>query len=202
LAKWLLSGWAELITQIVIMLNNNQTSIDILKIVNILLISVSVFVCSMLMLFHIPGMKLLETNPNWLLIWLVAWSIKQTIWQGAIAGLILGWIYDGLTFSSPSYVLSFVLVGVLTAGLQKQKYLGEDFISVAFIVFFMTIVAETVFAWQYARYNLLSLAEVSQKYQEIVIISAIITSLWSPVFYYPFNLWSDKIRRLEKKVRG
>ncbi len=184
------------------MLNNNQTSIDILKIFNILLLSLSVFVCSMLMLFHIPGMELLETNPNWLLIWLIAWSIKQTAWQGAIAGLIIGWIYDGITVSSPSHVLSFVLVGVLTAGLQKQKYLGEDFISVAFIVFFMTILAETVFAWQYSRYHFLSLAQVSQKYQEIVIISAIITSLWSPVFYYPFNLWRNQIQRLEKKVRG
>ena len=144
-----------------------------------------------MMLVDIPGIELLETNPNWLLIWLVAWSIKRTIWQGAIAGLIIGWIYDGIAVNSPSHVLSFILVGMLTSSLQKQKYIGEDFISVALVVFFMTILAETIFAWQYATEYLVSIDEVIQKYKQIVIISAIITSLWSPAFYYPFNLWID-----------
>lgn len=151
-----------------------------------------------MMLVDIPGIELLETNPNWLLIWLVAWSIKRTIWQGAIAGLIIGWIYDGIAVNSPSHVLSFILVGMLTSSLQKQKYIGEDFISVALVVFFMTILAETIFAWQYATEYLVSIDEVIQKYKQIVIISAIITSLWSPAFYYPFNLWNERIRLRQK----
>lgn len=181
---------------------NQQTSLDIIKIFNIFWLFITVFICSILMLFHIPGMDLLNTNPNWLLIWLVSWSIKQTVWQGAIAGLIIALIYDGITISSPSHVLSFILVGILTARLQKQKYVGEDFISVAFIVFFMTILAETIFAWQYAIQHSLSLAHIVQRYQKIVMLSAIITSLWSPVFYYPFNFWRGRIGRLEKRVRG
>ena len=180
------------------MSHKTRRSVDTLKILNILVICISVAVCSMMMLVDIPGIELLETNPNWLLIWLVAWSIKRTIWQGAIAGLIMGWIYDGIAVNSPSHVLSFILVGIVTSSLQKQKYIGEDFISVALVVFFMTILAETIFAWQYATEYLVSIDEVIQQYKQIVIISAIITSLWSPAFYYPFNLWNERIRLRQK----
>ena len=167
--------------------------IEFLEILNILSIVISVAVCSLLMLLDIPGMELLETNPNWLLIWVVAWSLKRTVWQSAIAGLAIGWIYDGLAISPPSHVPSLVLVAVFTASLQKQKYLGEDFISIAFIVFFMTFLAEAVYAVQYTIHYLIPLPEAISKYQQIAIISAIITSIWSPAFYYPFNLISEKI---------
>ena len=179
----------------------NQAFINTLKILDALFIFASVVVCSILMLVDLPGVELLETNPNWLLIWVVAWSIKRSVWQGAIAGLTLGWIYDGIVVGTPSHVLSFVLVGVLTSSLQKQKYLGEDFISVAFVVFFMTIFAETIFAWQYAIEYSLTISEAIAKYLQIVIISAIITSLWSLAFYYPFNLWNEQISLRIKKVQ-
>jgi rod shape-determining protein MreD len=174
------------------MLNQTKQSLDLLKILNILVIFTSVVICSMLMLVHIPGMELLGNSPNWLLIWVVAWSMKRTVWQGAIAGMIMGLIYDGITTSPPSHIVSLVVVGVLTSSLQKQKYIGEDFISVAFIVFFMVVVAETVFAFQYGRQQILSMPEVWQQYQQIVIASATISSLWSPAFYYPFNRWIEK----------
>ena len=154
------------------------------------------------MLLHIPGIELLQTNPNWLLIWVVSWSLQRSVWQGAIAGLITGWIYDGMTISSPSHVVSLVLVGVFTSALQKQKYIGEDFISVALIVFFMTVLAETIFALQYIMQSFLSISEVWQQYQQIVITTAIITSLWSPAFYYPFNFWQERVKQLEKRVKS
>ena len=69
------------------MLRKKQRAFDLLKIINMLFLTVSLALCSILMLLDIPGMELLETNPNWLLIWVVAWSISRTIWQGAIAGL-------------------------------------------------------------------------------------------------------------------
>ena len=153
------------------------------------------------MLLHIPGLELLQTNPNWLLIWVVSWSLQRSVWQGAIAGLIVGWIYDGITISPPSHVLSLILVGTLTSALQKHKYIGEDFISVALIVFFMSVLAETIFALQYATLNLLTIAEVWQQYQQIVITTAMITSLWSPAFYYPFNFWQQKTNRMVNKVK-
>lgn len=181
------------------MSKKTQTPINILNVFNIFIIVISIAVCSLMMLVDIPGMELLETNPNWLLIWLVSWSIKRTLWQGAIAGLALGWIYDGIVPNSPSHVLSFILVGIITSGLQKQKYIGEDFISVAFIVFFMAILSETIFAVNYAMTGYTNVSDVMQKYQQIVIISAIITSLWSPAFYYPFNLWHEKIKTWQRK---
>ena len=166
---------------------------EFFKILNILLVVISVAVCSLLMLLDIPGMKLLETNPNWLLIWVVAWSVKRTVWESAIAGVAIGWIYDGLAISPPSHVPGLVLVAVLTSSLQKQKYWGEDFISIAFIVFFLTFLSEAVYAVQYTIQYLIPLTEAIALYQQSAIISAIITSIWSPAFYYPFNVISEKI---------
>lgn len=180
--------------------NQRQKSVNIIAILNALFVFASVCLCSMLMLLRIPGMELLNTNPNWLLIWVVAWGIKHTVWQGMIAGFTLGCIYDGISLSSPSHILGFVLVGMLTSSLQKQKYIGEDFISIAFIVFFMTILAESVYAIQYARVHFLNPGQVFIKYKQIVIISAIITSLWSPAFYYPFSIWHNKMRKMTRKA--
>ena len=182
------------------MLPRNKTFLDILKIFNLAFVFLSLILCTVLMLFKIPGVELLGTSPNWLLIWLVGWSLKRSIWQGAIAGLLIGWIYDGITLATPSHALAFVFVGVCTAKLQKQKYTGEDFISVAFIVFFMTIFSETIFAYQYLRMHWLSISEVLPKYQQTTIISAIITSLWSPIFYYPFNLWQQKMKQWQRRA--
>jgi rod shape-determining protein MreD len=169
------------------MQRQKQRSFDILKIINLLFITASIAVCIVLMLVNIPGMELLEVNPNWLLIWVVAWSLNRTAWQGAIAG-------------TPSHILSFVVVGVLTSSLQTQKYLGEDFISVAFIMFFMTFLSEAIFALQYAKEHLIGITDLLQKYQQGVIISAIITSLWSPAFYYPVNLWQKKLGLWRRKL--
>ena len=174
---------------------------DVLSVINLLFVTVSILVCTILMLVDIPGMELLETNPNWLLIWVVAWSLKRTVWHGAIAGTIMGCIYDGITLSNPSHVFSFVLVGIITSSLKTQKYLGEDFISVAFIVFFMTAFSEAIYVWQYNREYFMGIGETVQKYQQVVIVSAIITSLWSPALYYPMNLWQKRIKLLRKKVR-
>ena len=183
------------------MQRKNQVLFDLYKVINLLLVTVSVAICSMLMLWDLPGVELLETNPNWLLIWLVSWSIKRTVWQGAIAGLAMGWIYDGISLSSPSHAASLMFVGILTSGLQKQKYIGEDFISVAIVVFFTTVCAESIYAWQYAREYGLGILNIFQKYREVVIVSAIITSLWSPAFYYPFNLVNQRIKKQIDKIK-
>ena len=178
----------------------NKKYFNILRIFNVGVVFFSLIFCITLMLFRIPGIELLETSPNWLLIWTISWSLNKSVWQGAIAGLLIGWIYDAITLATPSHSIAFIVVGVLTALLQKQKYTGEDFISVAFIVFFMTILSETIFAFQYMRAHWLSVSEVLPKYQQTAIISAIITSLWSPVFYYPFNLWQGKVKQWQKKA--
>src|ERR671933_878663 len=97
----------------------------------------SVMLCLLVLPTRLPGMELLEIAPNWLLIWVVAWSLKRTVLQGALAGLVLGLIQDGMTSPQPTHIISLVLVGILTARIQKQRYIQEDFISVALIVFGM-----------------------------------------------------------------
>ena len=159
----------------------------------------SALLCLLLLPMRIPGMELLGIAPNWLLIWVVAWSIKRTVIQGAIAGLVLGLIQDGMTSPDPTHVLGLAIVGILTARLQKQRYLQEDFISVALIVFGMTILAETIATLQFGFFSYTSagtatltigkLAEVWQYRQQITLTSAIITSLWAPIVYYPLNHW-------------
>lgn len=149
----------------------------------------SVVLCLLLLPTRLPGMELLGIGPNWLLIWVVAWSIKRTAWQAAIAGGVLGIIQDSLTAPYPSHALSLALVGVLTVRMQKQRYIREDFISVALIVFAMTLVEETVLAVQYGVFGGRSWIEISPEYQQVVLASAILSSLWAPVLYYPLSRW-------------
>lgn len=181
----------------------------------------SAILCCILLFVRLPGMSLAGVGPNWPLIWVVAWSVKRSIWQGALAGLVLGLIQDGLSSPNPTHVLSLVVVGVLTARLQKQKYIQEDFISVALIVFGMAVIAETVVALQFCLHHLLptqpdwisegllpplsipqaatnqelehsyyTLGEIWTHHQRVALSSAILSSLWAPVVYYPLNrLW-------------
>lgn len=156
----------------------------------------SVLLCALALPLRLPGMELSGIGPNWLLIWVVAWSVQRTLWQGALAGIILGLIQDGMTAHQPTHTLGLALVGILTARLQKQRFVEEDFISVALIVFGMAIVAETVTALQLSLGLLLGtdapgreLAYLWQYYQQTALSSAILSSLWAPVVYYPLKRW-------------
>lgn len=175
----------------------------------------SVILCLLLLPMRIPGMELLGIAPNWLLIWVVAWSIRRTAIQGAIAGLVLGLIQDGMTSPIPTHVLGLMIVGVLTARLQKQRYLQEDFIIVALIVFGMTILVEIVATLQFSFLSytttgtdtntIAKLVEIWQYHQQVALTSAIISSLWAPIIYYPLNHWWAKtlgIRNSELGIRN
>lgn len=156
---------------------------------NILVIAFSVLGCCILSLLHLPGTELLGVSPNWFLIWVIAWSVKRSVWQGAIAGVALGWIYDGLSIGNPSHVFSLVTVGVITASLNKERYIGEDFVSMALIVFAMAIMAQTIFALQCLWLQIRPINDLWQDYLRITITSAVITSLWTPAIYLPLNRW-------------
>lgn len=116
--------------------------------INWVIVVLSVLVCALLSLARLPGTQLADVGVNWLMIWVVSWSVRRSLLQGAIAGLILGLIQDSLASAQPSHVLSLMIVGLVTALLQKQRYIQEDFISVALIVFAMAVLTETVFALQ------------------------------------------------------
>lgn len=168
--------------------------------VNCAVTAASVLICLLISPTRLPGMELAGIGPNWLLIWVVAWSVKRTVFQGALAGVSLGLIQDGMTAHAPTHVLSLVLVGVLTARLQKERYLKEDFISIALIVFAMAVIAETVTAIQYSIQGGRSLIEIWTYHQLIALGSAVLSSLWAPIIYYPLNRWWRYINTLEQQA--
>ncbi|MCY7393185.1 MAG: rod shape-determining protein MreD [Leptolyngbyaceae cyanobacterium CAN_BIN12] len=159
----------------------------------------SVLLCSIILPTRLPGMEIAGIGPNWLLIWVVVWSVKRSMFQGALAGLALGLIQDGMTAYTPTHVISLMLVGILTARLRKERYLREDFISVALIAFAMAVIAETVMAIQYSIQGDRSLVEIWTYHQLIALGSAVLSSLWAPVIYFPLNRWWQQMSLLEQQ---
>jgi rod shape-determining protein MreD len=155
----------------------------------------SVLLCSLLAFGRLPGMAIAGIGPNWLLLWVVIWSLKRSVWLGAIAGLVLGLIQDGLTTPEPTHVLSLVIVGVLTAKLEKERFVQEDFITVAIVVFVMAMIGETVMAVQFSLIqDGRSLSDIWSYHPKILLSSAILSSLWAPILYWPLNRvwqWSE-----------
>jgi rod shape-determining protein MreD len=167
----------------------------------------SVMFCLMMLPTRLPGMELLGIGPNWLLIWVVAWSVKRSAWQGAIAGVILGLLQDAMTYSNPTHALTLGLVGLLTSLMQKQRFIQEDFISIALIVFIMAGISESLFALQLVL-SKVQIADGTQYYrvaadvwmyfQKVALASAILSSLWAPVIYFPLNRWWQKLKLAEQ----
>ncbi len=163
----------------------------------------SVLLCLLILPTRFPGTEVLNVGPNWLLIWVVAWSVNRTMFEGALAGLILGLLQDGMTSPNPTHALSLVIVGVLTARLQKQRYIQEDFISIALIVFGMAVLAETITAIQFSLQTMSpssqwNLGSIWLYHQRIALTSAILSSLWAPVVYYPLNRWWERAAEIEQ----
>lgn len=157
----------------------------------------SVLLCLLLLPTRLPGMELIGIGPNWLLIWVVAWSVKRTPFQGALAGVTLGLIQDGMTAGEPTHALSLMLVGILTARMRKERYIQEDFISIALIAFGMAVLSETVMAIQYMFVGGRSLIEIWSYHQLVALSSAILSSLWAPVVYFPLDRWWQRMSELE-----
>jgi rod shape-determining protein MreD len=164
----------------------------------------SVILCLLILPTRLPGTQLLGVTANWLLIWVVAWSVERSAFEGAMAGLVLGLLQDGMTAHHPTHALSLMVVGILTARLQKQRYIQEDLVSVALIVFGMAVVAETVmalqvsfnhFAFPNSPYS--SLGQIWFYHQKVALSSAILSSMWAPALYYPLKRWWEKYRPVD-----
>jgi rod shape-determining protein MreD len=143
---------------------------------------------------RLPGMELLGIAPNWLLIWVVSWSVKRTVFQGALAGIVLGLLQDAMTSPNPSHAISLGIVGMITGLMQKQRFIQEDFISIALIVFGMTVLEETIFASLLTWMGDRNVQDIWTYYQKVALASAILSSLWAPVLYYPLNRWWQQIK--------
>ncbi len=154
----------------------------------------TVMLCLLMLPTRLPGMELLDISPNWLLIWVVAWSVNRSVFSGMLSGIILGLLQDAITSPDPTHALSLGIVGMLTALIQKQRFIQEDFISIALIVFGMVVVADTIFALQLSWGGNRHLASIWTYYQRATLASAILSSLWAPVVYYPLNRWWQQIK--------
>jgi rod shape-determining protein MreD len=152
----------------------------------------SIAICLLLLPARLPGMELLGLTPNWLLIWVVIWSLKRSPLQGTIAGVCLGLLQDGMAGRYPSHIIGLAIAGYFTARLQKPRYLKEDFISVALIVFGMTLIAEAAIALQLGLRGILPWGEIGHHLPAIALASAILTSLWAPILYFPLNHWWER----------
>lgn len=154
----------------------------------------SVLLCLMMLPTRLPGMELLGIGPNWLLIWVVSWSVKRTVFQGALAGIVLGLLQDAMTSPNPSHAISLGIVGMITGLMQKQRFIQEDFISIALIVFAMTVLEGTIFASLLSWMGDRNIEDIWKYYQKVALSSAILSSLWAPVLYYPLNRWWQQIK--------
>jgi rod shape-determining protein MreD len=169
------------------------------QLVNWTVIFGSALLCLLMLPTRFIGMELLGIGPNWLLIWVVAWSVKRTIFQGALAGIVLGLLQDAMTSPDPTHVLSLGIVGFLTAMLKKQRFIQEDFISIALIVFGMAVLAETIFAWQLTLMGDRNSVHIWTYYQKVALASAIVSSLWAPVVYFPLNRWWQRLKLAQQQ---
>ncbi|WP_016949913.1 rod shape-determining protein MreD [Anabaena sp. PCC 7108] len=149
----------------------------------------SVLLCLLMLPTRLPGMELLGIGPNWVLIWVVAWSVKRSLFVGAFAGIVIGLLQDGMTSPNPTHAISLGIVGMLTGLIQKQRFIQEDFISIALIVFGMAVLADTIFAVQLSFTGDRKVEDIWTYYQRVALASAILSSLWAPVVYYPLNRW-------------
>lgn len=165
----------------------------------------SVILCILILPTRMPGMELLGISPNWLLIWVVAWSIKRkrTVLGAASMGLVLGFLQDAMTAPDPTHAVSLVVVAVLTVVLLKTWSIPADLVErdpipIALIVFGMAVLAETVMGLQFLAMGDRALVEIWSDHQRVALCSAILSSLWAPVIYFPLNHLWEMTRTLEK----
>jgi rod shape-determining protein MreD len=153
----------------------------------------SLALCIFAMYLRLPGMTLMGIGPHWLLIWLVTWGLHRPLFLGAMAGLGVGLLQDAMTIPSgigvvPTHTIGLIMAGAVAGLLHKQRYMQQDFISVALIVFGLTVLVETTMALQMVLLKL-KVADLWFKQQQIALASALLTSLWSPVVHFPLNRW-------------
>ncbi len=183
---------------------------------NGLVIAGSAGLCLLLLPTRFPGMEILGIGPSWLVMWTIIWSLRRSLWHATTAGIVLGLIQDGMTLPTistlgtfPSHVLSLTMVGVLTFWLCKRRYLTDRILPVAIATFLLTIVSEFVIGCQYLLQTAIeksldisidSMSHLWMNQSPVILITAILSSLWMPILYYPLHLWWQKIFAATKLI--
>jgi len=135
---------------------------------------------------RLPGIELLGIAPNWLLIWVVVWVSSAQLFKERSQD----WLWAAsrcMTSPHPTHALSLAFSGNFDCSI------AEAALHPGRLVFGMAVLAETVTALQFsflrspggAEARAVELAEIWTYHQQIALCSAILSSLWAPVVYYP-----------------
>jgi rod shape-determining protein MreD len=107
--------------------------------------------------------------------------------------IFLALVLDSMTSYYPTHLFGLVAVAWLTTQPQKRiKYEVISSNSIIFVmlrVFILVLLVEGLLAIQYFSLNLSFFSELWLNYQKISLSSALLTSLWTPLLYYPLNKW-------------
>ncbi|MGF1603926.1 MAG: rod shape-determining protein MreD [Thermosynechococcaceae cyanobacterium] len=169
-----------------------------LSLVNAVVIVASLILCALALPLRLPGMDLAGIGPHWLLAWVVAWSVKRDAVQGTLGGIAAGLIQDSLTAPHPTHALGLALVGFMVGRIKQQRLMAEEFVSIALIVLCMAGFVEVILALQFTVFRASPLTEVWSSLPQTALSSAILSSLWTPVVYYPLNLWWNRTQAIRK----
>ncbi len=183
-------------------------------VVNAAITGLSAALCLVLLPVRLPGMSLLGVGPNWPLIWVAAWSLGRVPWLGALAGCFMGLAQDSvmvggaavegggaqeaLVTIAPSHVLGLTLAGFLIAWIHRRRIIEDELIALILLVFVTAILTETVMAGLYLWQDESLGAAVWSQHQRLALCSAILSSLWGPVIYFPLKLWWQALTNVEK----
>lgn len=124
--------------------------------------------------------------------------MKRDILQGLLGGIAVGLLQDSLTAPHPSHVIGLVVVGLIAGSIDKKRLVSEEFASVALIVFCMAALVEVIMALQLSWMGNWSFLDIWQRLPQTALSSAILSSLWTPVVYYPLNHWWDRLRAISQ----
>lgn len=171
-----------------------------IPLINSLVVIGSLLLCAVLLSLRLPGMTMLGVSPQWLLMWVIAWSIKREMLYAILGAIAAAWLHDSLMITAlPSHLPGFVLVAYLVSRWRQQRYFQEDFIILALLVFVMTLLAEVVMAGQYFLWGLGTPGILWAELQRIGLATAILSSLWAPLFCTPLVRWWDYVKMLDRQ---
>lgn len=175
---------------------------------NVLVIISSAGLCLLLLPTRFQGMEILGVGPSWVVMWTIAWSLRRSMWHAVTAGIVLGMIQDGMTLpnmsvigTQPSHILSLTSVGVLVFWLCKRRYLTDEIVPVTIATFLLTIFNELITGCQYLLQTAISqspdasldsFSHLWSNQSIVILITAVLSSLWMPILYYPLHLWWQK----------
>jgi rod shape-determining protein MreD len=177
--------------------------------IDVLIIAISAAICILMLPTRWPGMELLGVGPSWLVMWLVAWTLHRSIGSSLIAATILGLIQDGMTGGqlnlyglTLSHVISLIVVVLTVDRLHKRQYVTSSVFGAVVLAFGMTILSEIILCgqhlldlanFQFTGSEAISIDTIWQDRSRSILISALVSSIWMPLLYYPLSRrWQHK----------